>query len=56
MGRNVLDDDIVIVRSSVQRMQSLCIIFSSSILSHSLVTNIIKRRKKIELTSWCHLF
>jgi len=47
-----LDDDVIILTSSVHKTQFICVLFSPPVIYHnSHVTNNIKMRKKINLTS-----
>jgi len=53
MCRNIFDDDIIIVTSSVHRTQSTLVLFSAPVIHHySQVTNSIGRKKmnKLHLT------
>jgi len=50
---NFLDDDVIIVTSSVHRTQSICILFSPPVFYHNsqVINRIGKRKKRISLTS-----
>jgi len=50
---NFLDDDVIIVTSSVHRTQSICVLFSPPVFCHNsqVINSIGTRTKRISLTS-----